>query len=178
MAAQWHHQCGAAVSAVYPPEYLSSKAFLQEREHLQHLLNTLAQMPEQERATRLDAVRKKVMEHRAQRQMEYPNDGWGIASDDWLVKDYHQGRFNFWAYIDDRDAAQAAEKALTADYEGSHPLFVVNDQNSTGYSSAMLAKLYFPDVPIRGNIEGANSLVSIEKAKSLIGYQPEYPIPE
>jgi nucleoside-diphosphate-sugar epimerase len=165
--------------AVYPPEHLSSKAFLQEREQQQYLLSTLAQMPEQERAIRLEGVRKKVLEHRAQRNMEYPvKDGWVMQSDDWLIKAYHGGRFNFWAYIDDRDAAQAAEKALTADYEGSHPLFINNDQNWTGYSSQKLVELFFAGVPINGEIQGADTLVSIDKAKSLIGYQPEHPIPE
>ncbi len=170
---------GLRLPAVYSPEYLSSKAFLQERDQMQYLFSTLAQMPEQERAVRIEGVRKTVLEFRAQRRMEYPKtEAWSMQTDDWLTKDYLHGRFNFWAYIDNRDAAQAAEKALTADFEGSHPLFVNNDHNWTGYSSQKLIELFFPGVPIHGNIEGTETLVSIEKAKSLIGYKPEYPIPE
>jgi hypothetical protein len=146
---------------------------------MQHLLNTLAQMPEDERKSRIEPIRKKVLEFRAQRGMEYPNtQGWKGPGDEWLVKAYHGGRFNFWAYIDDRDAAQAAEKSLTADYEGSHPLFINNDHNSVGYSSQKLVEIFFPGVPIKSEIQDADTLVSIEKAKNLIGYQPEYPIAE
>jgi nucleoside-diphosphate-sugar epimerase len=165
--------------AVWSADYLGSKAFRQEREQLQYLINTFAQLPEQERVTRLEAARKKVLEFRGKRRMEYPHtDGWTMEDDDWLAKDYHFGRFNFWAYIDDRDAAQAAEKALTADYEGSHPLFVNNDHNWVGYSSEKLAELFFAGVPLKEKIEGSDTLVSIDKAKSLIGFQPEYPIAE
>jgi nucleoside-diphosphate-sugar epimerase len=165
--------------AVYPPEHLSSKAFLQDRDQMQYLLNTFAQMDEQERAARIEAVRKKVLDFRAARGMEYPNkEGWKGPDDDWLVRAYHGGRFNYWAYIDDRDAAQATEKALTADYEGSHPLFINNDHNSVGYSSQKLAELFFPGIPIKGELKDADTLVSIEKAKNLIGFKPEYHLAE
>lgn len=42
------------------------------------------------------------------------------------------GYSNFWASIDARDAAQALEKGLTADYQGSHPLFVNDSENAAG----------------------------------------------
>jgi len=170
---------GLRLPAVYFPEEISNKTYLQQRDRMKHLLNTLAQMPEQERASRLAAVRKSVLEFRGQRNMEYPNkDIWDGISEDWLWRAYHGDRFNFWAYIDNRDAAQAAEKAVIADFEGSHPLFVVNDHNWSGYSSQKLVELFFPNVPIKGAFEGDDTLISIEKAKSLIGFQPEYPIPE
>ena len=171
---------GLRLPAVYPAEHLSSKKFLQDREQMQYLLDTFAQVPEEERLKRLAAAAKKVVEFRGRRQMEYPAaaKGWSEPEGDWLVQAYHGGRFNFWAYIDDRDAAQAAEKALTADYEGSHPLFVVNAQNWVGYNSEKLLELFFPGVTVKRRIEGADSIISIEKAKTLIGYQSEYPIPE
>jgi UDP-glucose 4-epimerase len=112
--------------------------------------------------------------------MEYPEKGiWDGPTDDWLWKAYHGDRFNFWAYIDNRDAAQAAEKAVIADFEGSHPLFVVNDQNWSGYNSQKLIDLFFPNVKtMKREIQGAATMVSIEKARSLIGFKPEYYIPE
>ena len=166
--------------AVYPPEHLISKTFMQEREQTQYLLDTFAQVPEEERAKRLAVAAKNTVDFRGRRQMEYPNvkSGWNHPEGDWLTQAYHGGRFNFWAYIDDRDAAQAAEKALTADYEGSHPLFVVNSQNWVGYNSQKLLDLFFPGIPVKRKIEGSDSIISIEKAKTLIGYQSEFPIPE
>jgi nucleoside-diphosphate-sugar epimerase len=165
--------------AVHDAAYLSSKAFLQQREQTQYLLDTFAQLPEDERAKRLAEAQKKVLDYRGQRKMEYPaKPGWNEPEGDWLVQAYHGGRFNFWAYIDDRDAAQATEKAITADYEGSHPLFVVNSQNSVGYSSQKLIDLFFPGVPVTKALDGAETLLSIDKAKKLIGYDSKYPIPE
>jgi nucleoside-diphosphate-sugar epimerase len=87
------------------------------------------------------------------------------------------GRSNFWASIDARDAAQALEKGLLADYEGSHPLFVNDDENAAGIESETLVRTFFPDVTERKHpLQGAETLVSIEKARALIGFEPEYPI--
>jgi UDP-glucose 4-epimerase len=32
----------------------------------------------------------------------------------------------------------------------------------------------FPDVPLRGTVEGTQTLLSIEKAKRILGYAPEH----
>lgn len=171
---------GLRYPAVYFPEEISNKKYLRKRQQMQYLLDTFAQMPEQERAERIESVRKSVLEFRSQRRMEYPEKGvWDGPTEDWLWKAYHGDRFNFWAYIDNRDAAQAAEKAVIADFEGSHPLFVVNDQNWAGYNSQKLIDLFFPNVKtMKREIQGADTMVSIEKARSLIGFKPEYYIPE
>jgi len=87
------------------------------------------------------------------------------------------GRSNFWASIDARDAAQALEKGLLADYEGSHPLFVNDSENAAGIESETLAQLFFPETTARTHpLQGTETLVSIDKARALIGYEPEYPI--
>ena len=168
---------GLRFPAVWAPEHLTSKTFLQERDQMQHLLHTFAQLPESERAARLEVARKQVLEYRAQRNMERPKGAWDLLTDDWLARAYHGGRFNFWAYIDNRDAAQSVEKAVIADFEGSHPLFVVNDHNWTGYSSQKLAEIFFPNVPVKTPLEGDATLMSLEKAKSLIGFIPEFSLP-
>jgi nucleoside-diphosphate-sugar epimerase len=87
------------------------------------------------------------------------------------------GRSDFWASIDARDAAQALEKGLTADYHGSHALFVNDSENAAGIESETLAQLFYPEVTARKRpLRGADTLVSIDKARALIGYEPEYPI--
>lgn len=58
--------------AVYPPEHLSSKKFMQEREQMQYLLDTFAQVPDDERAKRLAVAAKNTVDFRGKRQMEYP----------------------------------------------------------------------------------------------------------
>jgi nucleoside-diphosphate-sugar epimerase len=87
------------------------------------------------------------------------------------------GRTDFWASIHAEDAAQALEKGLLAEYEGSHALFVNDSQNSTGIASETLAQVFFPEVTARKRaLAGTESMVSIEKARALIGFEPEHPM--
>ncbi len=86
------------------------------------------------------------------------------------------GYSNFWASIDARDSAQAIELGLTADYEGSHPLWVNDSHNSAGVPTQTLAELFYPDVPLKRDLVGTESLVSINKARALLGFEPEYSI--
>ena len=85
------------------------------------------------------------------------------------------GRNDFWAMLDVRDAALAIEKALLAEYEGSHPLWIVSDHNSVGLPTMDLASLMYPDVTMwRHPVPDTKSLVSIDKARELIGFKPEH----
>jgi len=59
--------------------------------------------------------------------------------------------------------------------EGCQPLFVSDAYNAAGVESESLARLFYPEVKERRvALEGAQSLVSIEKARRLIGFEPEY----
>lgn len=82
------------------------------------------------------------------------------------------GFADFWSIIGADDAAQAFEKGVTADYAGSHPLYASEANNNNGFSSALLARLFFPNAEIRRPLIGSESLVSNERAERLIGYQP------
>ncbi|MHB1356488.1 MAG: NAD-dependent epimerase/dehydratase family protein [Anaerolineae bacterium] len=85
------------------------------------------------------------------------------------------GYTNFWTGLDTRDTAQALEKGVLAEYEGSHTLFVNDNENIVGIPSAELASTFFPQVlRYKTALEGNQSLVSIERARCLIGFEPEY----
>lgn len=87
------------------------------------------------------------------------------------------GRTDFWASINVLDAAQAIEKGLLADYEGSHVLFVNDSHNTTGIESRKLVEYCFPEVNAwKREVEGTASLVSIERARELIGFEPEHSV--
>jgi nucleoside-diphosphate-sugar epimerase len=89
------------------------------------------------------------------------------------------GRSNFWTSLDVRDAAQAAEKGLTADYEGSHAVFVSDSHNFLGIPSRELVKVWFPEFPMaRVDVTGTETLVSIERVRRLIGFEPRFPYEE
>ncbi|MGC9522160.1 MAG: NAD-dependent epimerase/dehydratase family protein [Anaerolineae bacterium] len=85
------------------------------------------------------------------------------------------GRSNFWTSLDVRDAARIAEMGLLADYEGSHAVYVTDDENLVGLPSRELVEVWFPDVKIwRRPVEGTESLVSIKRACELVGFEPRF----
>jgi len=83
---------------------------------------------------------------------------------------------NMFTNVDARDSAQAIEKSVIAEYDGSHPLFINDDHNATGVESAALAEHFYPGVPLRHPLEGTETLVSIDRARELIGYEPEFSV--
>ncbi|WP_129338322.1 NAD-dependent epimerase/dehydratase family protein [Cellulomonas endophytica] len=83
-------------------------------------------------------------------------------------------RWNLWGYIDARDGAQAVRRALEADLVGFEAFVIANaDTVMTTPSAALLAE-HFPDVPVRGELQGTQTLLSIEKARRLLGYEPQH----
>ncbi len=165
---------------VYPNANLHSEKFEQERAQMKVHLDAFAVLPDDERNQRLNAMKSRVMDFRRERRMELPSSAGvpsGYPTDDWLWHVCLLDRFDFWAYIDDRDAAQAAEKSLTAEYEGSHALFINADSNRAGYDSQTLSRVFFPQVTtFKRPVTGTQALVSIDKARKLIGFEPEYSI--
>ena len=84
-------------------------------------------------------------------------------------------RVNFFVALDERDSAQAIEKGLTASYSGSHVLFINDSRNWTGVDSRLLAELFYPDVTVfKKELVGDETLVSIDAARRLISFEPEY----
>jgi nucleoside-diphosphate-sugar epimerase len=134
--------------------------------------DALLSMPEAARRQRVKEIITKFEAMRTKRVWEYPADE-SIYQDAEAMLAF--GRSNFWASIDARDSAQAIEKALLADYEGSHPLFINDSHNFVGIDSHMLAETFFPEVTTwKRAVQGTESLVSIDKARQLIGFKPEY----
>ena len=82
--------------------------------------------------------------------------------------------WNLWGYVDARDVAQAARLSLTADVSGAEPFIVAaSDTCMTRNSLDLMAEVY-PDVPIRESVEGRQTLLSIDKARDILGYEPEH----
>jgi len=83
-------------------------------------------------------------------------------------------KFNLWGYIDARDGAQAIRLALESQMKGSHVFVIANEDTVLDRPSAELAAEYFPGVPFRGALTGNASLLSIEKARRVLGYRPQF----
>jgi hypothetical protein len=84
-------------------------------------------------------------------------------------------RVNFFTMLDERDSAQAFEKGLTADYSGSYPLYINDSHNNAGVESRLLAELFYPDVKhFKKELVGTETVISIDQAREILGFEPEY----
>jgi nucleoside-diphosphate-sugar epimerase len=167
--------------AVWSNARMESEEARQRRAQTRALLDEFAAQPEGERRARLAKVRQEIIALRQRKIMEYPAaaQGWqpGSFGEDPLNFAYNFDRLNFWAYVDEKDSAQSIEKGLTADYEGSHELFINAATNWLDYDSKTLAQLFFPEIPAdKVNLTGSEALMSIAKARALIGFDPEYAV--
>ena len=82
--------------------------------------------------------------------------------------------WNLWSYIDARDGAQAVRKALTYQGKGFEAFIIANADTVMSRPTAELAAEVFPGVEVRGPLGEHQTLLSIEKARRLLGYEPEH----
>lgn len=83
-------------------------------------------------------------------------------------------RWNLWGYIDGRDGAQAVRRALEADFTGFEAFVIANDDTVMERDSADLVAEQFPGVPVRRPLQGRETLLSIDKARRVLGYAPRH----
>jgi nucleoside-diphosphate-sugar epimerase len=83
-------------------------------------------------------------------------------------------RWNLWGYVDCRDVAQACRLALTADVVGSEVCIVAADDTVMTRDSADLMREVFPAVPLKREPRGRETLLSIDRARQLLGYEPAH----
>ncbi|MCG5470718.1 NAD(P)-dependent oxidoreductase [Micromonospora sp. LAH09] len=83
-------------------------------------------------------------------------------------------RWNLWGYIDARDAAQAVERALAHDQPGADVFIIANADTVMTRSSASLMAEVYPGVEIRGELGEHETLLSIDKARRVLGYEPQH----
>jgi len=86
--------------------------------------------------------------------------------------DPHLRKWNLWAYIDSRDAAQAVRKALETPAKGFDVFIIANADTVMRRPNMELLKVCFPEVPIKKKFEPNETLLSIDKAQRLLGYEP------
>ena len=75
-------------------------------------------------------------------------------------------------YIDARDGAQAVRKALEADFTGFRGLHHRQRRHRDEPANASLLAEVFPGVEIRPGMTPNGTLLSIEKARRMLGYNP------
>lgn len=82
--------------------------------------------------------------------------------------------WNLWAYIDVRDAAQSCRLALESPLKGADVFVIANDDGVMSRSNDSMLDEAFPGVARKRAIGPNESLLSIEKAKRVLGYKPQF----
>jgi nucleoside-diphosphate-sugar epimerase len=83
-------------------------------------------------------------------------------------------KWNLWGYIDGRDGAQAVEKALQLGKPGFEAFIIAAADTVMSRSSAGLAAEVFPGVTVRKELGEHETMLSIDKARSILGFDPQH----
>jgi nucleoside-diphosphate-sugar epimerase len=82
--------------------------------------------------------------------------------------------WNLWAYIDVRDAAQSCRLALESPLKGAEVFVIANEEGVMSRSNDSLLDEAFPGVERKRAFGPNETLLSIEKAKRVLGYKPQF----
>lgn len=88
--------------------------------------------------------------------------------------DARERKWNLWGYIDGRDGAQAVARALENGKPGFEAFIVANADTVMSRSSASLAAEVFPNVKVTKELGEHETMLSIDKARRLLGFEPEH----
>ena len=83
-------------------------------------------------------------------------------------------KWNLWGYIDGRDGAQAVLRALENGKPGFETFIIAAADTVMSRSSADLAAEVFPGVELVKEVGERETLLSIDKARRMLGYAPEH----
>jgi len=83
-------------------------------------------------------------------------------------------RWNLWGYIDTRDGAQAVERALAVNLPGFNTFIIAAADTLMERPSVDLAAEEFPGVEFTREVVGTDTLLSIDKARRVLGYNPQH----
>ena len=83
-------------------------------------------------------------------------------------------KWNLWGYIDGRDGAQAVARALEYSKPGFEAFIIANEDTVMTRSSASLAAEVFPNVKVTRELGEHETMLSIDKARRLLGFAPEH----
>jgi nucleoside-diphosphate-sugar epimerase len=83
-------------------------------------------------------------------------------------------RWNLWGYIDGRDGAQAVRLALEHDATGVDVFVIANADTVMSRRSADLAAEVYPGVPVTRELGEHETMLSIDKARRVLGFEPQH----
>jgi hypothetical protein len=88
--------------------------------------------------------------------------------------DPHARSWNLWGYVDESHVAQSVRLGLAADVTGAESFIIAAADTVMKRPSRELMAEVFPGVPVADHVTGTDTLLSIEKARRVLGYAPEF----
>lgn len=82
--------------------------------------------------------------------------------------------FNLWGYVDARDVAQSVLKSLDVPFDGAEAMTIAAADTIMRQPNAELLADAFPGCTLKPGTGPHDTLISIDKARRLIGYAPEW----
>lgn len=83
-------------------------------------------------------------------------------------------KWNLWGYIDARDGSQAIERALETAPAGFDTFIIAAADTVMTRTNAELVAEVFPGVETRGELGEHTTMLSIDKARRVLGYDPRH----
>jgi nucleoside-diphosphate-sugar epimerase len=83
-------------------------------------------------------------------------------------------KWNLWGYVDESHVAQSVQVALEADVAGADSFIIAAGDTVMKRPSRELMAEVFPGVPVRDGVDGTDTLLSIDKARRVLGYSPDF----
>jgi nucleoside-diphosphate-sugar epimerase len=88
--------------------------------------------------------------------------------------DPHSRKWNLWGYVDVRDVAAACRLGLEADVTGSQNVIIAAADTVMNRPSREVLAEVFPDAPLSREVGEFGTLLAIDRARQVLGYQPRY----
>ncbi|HEX3802420.1 MAG TPA: NAD(P)-dependent oxidoreductase [Solirubrobacteraceae bacterium] len=86
----------------------------------------------------------------------------------------HLRKWNLWGYVDESHVNQSVRLALEAEISGADSFIIAAGDTVMKRPSRELMSEVFPRVPVAASVSGFDTLLSIEKARTVLGYAPEF----
>jgi nucleoside-diphosphate-sugar epimerase len=81
-------------------------------------------------------------------------------------------KWNLWSYVDARDVAQSCRLGLEADITGAEAFIIASADTVMERTNRDLMSEVFPNVPLKEGTGDHDTLLGVDKARRMLGYQP------
>jgi nucleoside-diphosphate-sugar epimerase len=83
-------------------------------------------------------------------------------------------KWNLWGYVDESHTAQAVRQALTVEASGADAFIIAAADTVMKRPSRELMAEAYPGVPVADSVAEHGTLLAIDKARSVLGYEPAF----